>query len=60
MLSALNSKRDIRFVNINQTIYLRKEDVVAYIQELATSEETDTRNRIEEAAKNIGRIGNGR
>jgi len=45
----------IRFVKTNGSIYLRQEDVASYLRELAGAEETDTRSRLEEAARLIER-----
>lgn len=47
----------IRFLTFKNVIYLRKEDVVGYIQELAATEETDIRNRYMEAARNLSVVG---
>ena len=44
---------NIRHVNIKGITYLRAEDVVSYIQEIAATEETDVRNRLNEAANNL-------
>ncbi len=33
--------------------YIRAEDVVDYLREIAATEPTDSRNRLEQAAKNI-------
>jgi uncharacterized Fe-S cluster-containing radical SAM superfamily protein len=41
----------VRFVNVRGAVYLRAEDVVMYLQEMAAAEETDTRNRIRGAAE---------
>lgn len=46
---------NIRHVHANGTTYLRLEDVVSYIREIAGSEETDVRNRLNEAASNLGK-----
>ena len=40
----------MRFVIVKRARYLRVEDVAEYLRELAGSEETDVRNRINEAA----------
>jgi len=50
-------KIDFRLVRANGSIYLRKEDVIEYLLWLAAGEETDTRNRLEEAAKKIEALG---
>jgi len=44
---------NIRVISWKGNSYLRKEDVVAYLLELAGSEETDARTRIEEGAARI-------
>ena len=38
-------------VKINDRIYIRQDDVANYIEEIAATEDTDTRNRLYEAAK---------
>src|SRR5690606_17589324 len=48
------TKVEIRMVSANGATYLRQEDVVAYIREIAASEETDVRNRLLQAANNLG------
>lgn len=45
----------VRTVYVNSHIYLRKDDVVGLLIELASSKETDTRNRILEAAAALNR-----
>jgi hypothetical protein len=42
-----------RFVVVKDKTYLRLEDVVQFIIEIGGTEETDVRNRLEEAARNI-------
>ena len=42
-----------RFVEIRGVRYLRLDDVAAFLRELGGSEETDVRNRLEEAARRI-------
>jgi hypothetical protein len=46
-------KQNIRFVVVKGNTYLRAEDVAEYIVECGSSEETDVRNRLKEAARNI-------
>jgi len=46
-------KFNIRTVTVKDVKYLRAEDVAEYLLELAATEETDTRNRIEQAARNL-------
>jgi hypothetical protein len=46
-----NTERmNVRFVKIKDTVYLHAEDIVELLRELAATEETDTRKRIEELA----------
>jgi hypothetical protein len=54
----VNEKVDIRYVKANGTTYLRAEDVATYIRNIAGGEETDVRNRMNEAANNILKYGN--
>lgn len=49
----MKEKVDIRFVKANGAVYLLAEDVANYIRNLAGGEETDVRNRLNEAAKNL-------
>ena len=42
-----------RFVEVRGARYLRLDDVVAFIRELGSSEETDVRTRFDEAARRI-------
>lgn len=44
-----------RFVEVRGVRYLRLDDVVAFLRELGGTEETDVRNRLEEAARRITR-----
>jgi hypothetical protein len=46
-------KANIRFVTYKGTKYLRIDDVINYILELSSGEETDVRQRIESAAKEL-------
>lgn len=45
------SQTNVRFVDIRGVRYLRAEDVATYLREVAGSETTDTRNRLNEAAR---------
>lgn len=54
----VKEKVDIRFVKANGTVYLLAEDVANYIRNIAGGEETDVRNRMNEAANNILKNGN--
>lgn len=42
-----------RFVEVRGERYLRFDDVAAFLRELGGSEETDVRNRLDEAARRI-------
>lgn len=46
-------KADLRYVTVRGVRYLRVDDVAAYIRELGGGEETDVRNRLKEAARNL-------
>lgn len=46
-------KFDLRFVNVKGQSYVRVEDMVAYLREIAGSEATDVRKRFESAAYSI-------
>ncbi len=49
---------EMRFVRVSDAnIYIRKEDVVGYFLELASTAETDVREQLEEAASNIRKVG---
>lgn len=51
---------NIRFVQpYTRTTYLRREDVVEYVREFAAGEETDVRERLEEAACILSTVGDG-
>jgi hypothetical protein len=43
----------LRFVEVRGERYLRLDDVVAFVRELGGGEETDVRNRLNEAANNL-------
>jgi hypothetical protein len=43
----------IRFVVVRGVRYLRTEDVVAFVQDLAATEDPDARRRIEQAASHL-------
>ena len=49
----MNERADIRFIKANGAIYLRLEDVALFIVNLGSCEETDVRNRLNEAAANL-------
>lgn len=44
---------DVRFVVVKGVKYLRAEDVAAYLRDIAATEPTDTRERLETAASNL-------
>lgn len=46
-------KKDIRFVVVRGVRYLRVDDVADYIRELGGSEETNVRNRLEQATTEL-------
>ena len=46
-------KEQIRYIVVRGVRYMRAEDVAAYIREIAGAEETDTRKRLEEVARNL-------
>jgi|688.fasta_scaffold35311_8 hypothetical protein len=46
-----------RFLKKNDSIYIRKEDVINYLLEIAATEEIDVRNRLNQAASNINKLG---
>jgi hypothetical protein len=50
-------KKDIRFIKHNDAVYLRLEDVAAFVRDIGATEETDVRNRLNDAAINIEKIG---
>lgn len=45
--------RQMRIVRSNGAVYLRAEDVARFIEDMASQEETDVRNRLKEGACNI-------
>ncbi len=47
----------IRMVEVNKGTYLHRDQIAEYIREIAATEETDVRNRLLQAASNIGAIG---
>lgn len=42
-----------RCVEVRGVRYLRVDDVIAFLRELGSTEETDVRNRLDEAARRI-------
>lgn len=50
-------KTDFRFIVWRDAVYLRKEDVITMVRSVARGEETDVRNRQEELASNISKVG---
>lgn len=57
----LNDKEQgqVRFVMVRGVSYLRAEDVAEYIRRLGSTEETDVRTRLNEAASNLAQTGVG-
>lgn len=47
------SKIDFRYVTVRGVRYLHVDDVVSYVLQLAATEETDARRRLDEAARNL-------
>jgi hypothetical protein len=50
-------KTNVRFIVWRDAVYLRKEDVITMVLAVAYGEETDVRNRQEELADNINKVG---
>lgn len=50
---AENEIRPLRLVRCKDGIWLNSKDVADYLSDLAATEETDTRERLEQAARNI-------
>ena len=44
---------NLRVVKVKDVVYIRVDDVIKYLQEIGATEETDVRNRLEEAGKNF-------
>jgi len=47
------SEFQLRVIEVNGHRYLRIEDVAAFVRELGGGEETDVKNRLEEAAAGL-------
>ena len=47
----METNLDIAFVKVRGTVYLKREDVASYIEEIASTEPNDTEERLMEAAK---------
>jgi len=45
---------NIRCIEINGIVYLRREDVIDLIKDVGSTEETDVRNRLYKLADNLG------
>jgi hypothetical protein len=52
-LEVVTDRRNVRYVTVRGVRYLRIEDVADIIRELGATEETDVRNRLDEAARNL-------
>jgi hypothetical protein len=53
-----NDQVTMRFIRINKKIYIRKEDVIAYMLDIASTEEIGVGQRIEQACAEIQKLGN--
>jgi hypothetical protein len=51
-----SDKRDIRYIVIKGTTYVRLGDIISYVEEIAATEETDVRNRLRQATSNLQKI----
>ena len=61
-MESAENRTDIRFVKIAKVVYVRKEDLVSYLEEMADYEPHDEVThdaslRLKEAAKLLGEIG---
>ena len=61
-MGSTKNRMDIRFVKIAKVVYVRKEDLVSYLEEMADYEPHDEVThdaslRLKEAAKLLGEIG---
>ena len=61
-MESTKNRTDIRFVKIAKVVYVRKEDIVGYLKEMAHYEPHDEVThdaslRLKEAAKFLGEIG---
>ena len=61
-MESAKNRMDIRFVKIAKVVYVRKEDIVSYLEEMADYEPHDEVThdaslRLKEAAKLLGEIG---
>ena len=52
-----NNTRQMRIVNVRGAIYIRLEDVALYIRDLGSTEETDVRNRLDQASREVEKLG---
>lgn len=53
-----SDQKNVRFITYQGNIYLRKEDIIEYIRELGSTEETDVRERLLQAALNLNKVQN--
>jgi len=61
-MGSTKSRMDIRFVKIAKIVYVRKDDIVSYLENMAEYEPhdevtNDASLRLKEAAKLLGEIG---
>jgi hypothetical protein len=51
-----NGKMQIHTIAYRGVLFLKRDDIVEWIQDIAATEETDTRNRLNEAADILKRM----
>ncbi len=56
-MSEKQEQADVRFIEFKGATYLRREDVVAVIETVSATEETDVRWRLEKLYRNLAGIG---
>lgn len=44
---------NLRTITVKNIVYIRADDVVCFLKEIASTEETDTRNRLHKAADGL-------
>ncbi len=49
--------RNVRFVVLHGACYMRTEDVANFIRDVASGEDTDVRNRLDQAAASLSKSG---
>lgn len=53
----MSERVQMQFVTVKGKVYIAKESIAEYILEIAGGEETDVRDRLEEAVRNLNTIG---